>query len=343
MNERISVFVINYNGAKVLEDTLLCLSGLEYPDYTLSLVDDCSSDNSIGLVKEKFPDVNIIRHPVNKGPNAARNTAIKASITNLLLLVDNDIKMKPDLLNILADVKKRYPNSALCAPVIAYLENPEQIKYGGTSIHYIGASIIKRGNIKAVYNKQDPVRADVVGGGTILVDRAAALKNGLFDEDFRIGWEDGDFSYRITMAGYDCMIVPQAVVLHEKGLKGLNRAYYQIRNRWFFMLKTYSLKTLFLIMPALVIYEISLMLFMTLRRNLCIYLGANCEVIQKYGALMKKRKKVQKLRKRPDREILYSGNFTASEDVVKKGYQKTLKDLLNLMFNYYWNAVKNYV
>jgi len=84
-----------------------------------------------------------------------------------------------------------------------------------------------------------------VSGGTMLVERDKALHIGLFDEDYFFGWEDADFSLRMTISGFKCLNVPQAVVYHKMKKRGLSKAFYQIRNRWYFILKNYSSRTLF--------------------------------------------------------------------------------------------------
>lgn len=344
MYEKVTIGVINYNGEKVLDKTLTCLKDLDYPDYQIMLIDGRSTDQSIKLTKEKFPDVRIIiEQGEHLGSNAARNTAILESKTRLVLLVDNDIHMKPDLLKLLVNVMNEMPNAAICAPVIAYLENPKEIKYGGTSIHYIGESIIRQGKVNYADKHNKPIRVDAVSTGTILVDKDVVLRIHLFDEDISEAWGDGDFTFRITMAGFSCVIVPQAIVLHEKGLRGLKRAYYQIRNRWFFILRVYSLKTLILVFPMLLMYEIGLIIFLVIKGKLSTYLLANLDVIKNIKTILRKRKTVQSLKKLPDSETLKTGSFFVAEDVVYKGYQKVMKDIFNFLFDSYWRVIKRYV
>jgi len=65
----------------------------------------------------------------------------------------------------------------------------------------------------------------------------------------------GDFIYRIGMAGYRIRELPEALVLHDSRPRGTWLFYYQIRNRWHFMLKNYQWRTLLLITPCLLIHE----------------------------------------------------------------------------------------
>ena len=88
----------------------------------------------------------------------------------------------------------------------------------------------------------------------LLLDRETSIDVGLFDERYFIGKEDGDFTHRIRLAGYRILEVPDALVRHHSRPRGTWLFYYQIRNRWHFMLKNYQWRTLLSILPALVIH-----------------------------------------------------------------------------------------
>src|SRR5947207_3075872 len=77
----------------------------------------------------------------------------------------------------------------------------------------------------------------------LLLDPQTAIEIGLFDARYFIGKEDGDFTHRIKMAGYKMIELPQALVLHNSRPRGSWLFYYQIRNRWHFILKNYQIGT----------------------------------------------------------------------------------------------------
>ncbi|GAI52236.1 unnamed protein product, partial [marine sediment metagenome] len=66
-------------------------------------------------------------------------------------------------------------------------------------------------------------------------------------------------------------------------------------------------------------------------------------VIKDFGKLMKKRRKVQALKKVSDGEVLCAGDFYIREDLMEKRYLKLGKSILNRIFNWYWKAVKNFI
>ena len=73
------------------------------------------------------------------------------------------------------------------------------------------------------------------------------------------------------------------------------------------------------------------------------YLKANLAVIKNLGMLMKKRRKIQALKKISDGEVLCAGDFYIREELIEKRYLKLGKNILNYVFNSYWKAVKSFI
>ncbi len=76
----VSIILVNYNGTEVLSN---CLSSLEKfiqtPNYEIILVDNASTDGSLELVKEKYPQVRLIRQTKNFGFGAGNNAGAKVA------------------------------------------------------------------------------------------------------------------------------------------------------------------------------------------------------------------------------------------------------------------------
>ena len=120
------------------------------------------------------------------------------------------------------------------------------IQYAGGGLHYICEAINPW--LDRPLAERGPAPLDIGAAPTcgLLLDRQAAIDVGLFDERYFIGKEDGDFTHRICLAGYRILELPEALVLHRSRPRGTWLFYYQIRNRWHFMLKNYQWRTLML-------------------------------------------------------------------------------------------------
>lgn len=74
----VSIILVNYNGAEILSD---CLNSLEQfidlPSYEIIVVDNASSDGSVELIIDKFPQVRLLKQTKNRGFGAGNNAGAK--------------------------------------------------------------------------------------------------------------------------------------------------------------------------------------------------------------------------------------------------------------------------
>jgi len=338
--EPVTVAVINYNGGQTLVETLDSLSRLTYPDYALLVVDNGSADNSLALVSQKHPTIPIVRLPDNRGPSAARNAALKASKTDLVFLSDNDITADPDLLSILVEELRKDSNAALCSPRVLYSDGAT-VQSDGVRLHYLAMSMPRHRRMAATdVDDRAPRILPCASGGMMLVDKSKTGAVGLFDEDYFFGWDDVEFSYRVSFAGYAAITVPRAAVCHKEKSWGTKRSFYQLRNRWYFLLITYSQRTLLLILPMLAAYEAALAFFMLFKGEARIYWLAMRDVVRHRGEIRTKRRKVQSTRARKDVELLATGDIYVEQGLITGTWMQAAVRLVNRMFDLYWKLVR---
>ncbi len=55
----VTVAVLNYNGRHLLEIVLPSLAAQEHSDFETVVVDDCSTDDSIEYLRERWPQVRV--------------------------------------------------------------------------------------------------------------------------------------------------------------------------------------------------------------------------------------------------------------------------------------------
>lgn len=340
--EKVTVAVITYNGEKILEECLAAIRSLDYPNYQVMIVDNHSTDGSVNLVREKFPEVKVLEMDENRGPNPARDIAILKSETNYIFLVDDDTILASHCLSILMDARNTIPDVAVCHPRIVYYDDRTRIQHEGAEVHYIGAAILRNAGMSTKNTSVESIPISAASG-TLLIDREKILPIGLFDEDYFFGWEDGEFTFRLTASGLKCLSVPRAIVYHKATKRGLSKVFYQVRNRWYFILQIYSLRTIFLILPALAVYELLQLVFLTTKGALLKYLKANMAVLQDFGKIMKKRQKVQLLKKLSDRELLHTGEINIRQDLLDNKQVKMGKKFLNRVLDLYWKLIKNFL
>jgi FkbM family methyltransferase len=87
-----------YNGARFLDRALDSLRAQTFADWELLAVDDASADDSATRLAAAAADtrIRVFRHPINRGPAAARNTALAAAGGELIAYLDCDDEFYPD-------------------------------------------------------------------------------------------------------------------------------------------------------------------------------------------------------------------------------------------------------
>lgn len=344
--QQLNVFVVNYNGRQTVLKTIRSLYDQEGVRARIHVLDDGSTDGSPEQIKEFFPDIPVYQQPVNTGkPNLLRNNAIKMTDTAIIFITDNDILYDKKCLSELIKVMTENKNVAACVPRLMYWNDPTRIYIAGSKVHYLGTSLCGRRDqvLENISTKPEPS----TGGGILLVDRKKILSLGGFDNDYMHGWgEDGEFYQRLMLAGYKSLYVPTAYGFHEDKLSTFreNRAVGQIFNRWQYIITHYSILTLLLLFPALVIYEGMQFLFMLVKRMGGIYFKSNFMALKKIPAFLEKRRRIQKLRRVSDRQVLHSGNIYLAPSLLKNNSFLTfLLKGISSFFDIYWKLVRSLV
>jgi hypothetical protein len=310
------------------------------------VIDDCSEDDSINIIQKKYPDIEILRQPVNtKNPNKLRNIALNLAKTEYVVITDNDIVFSNDcLINMLKTIQSD-SNIATVSPRLMYMSEPERIYFAGTKVHYIGAAICdNRDEIPEQINYQTQQNS---GSGILLCDRKILLKSGCFDDRLQFAWgDDGMLYQRLLRYGYKCIYEPSAVAYHE--LKPFtedrrHRIFGQTYNRAVFILSQYALKTIILILPMLILYEIVQVSYCLIKGYIFRFILANLKVLADYKYIYQKRKTIQSKRKVGDREVLYADRIYMFKSHFKDSLDKKLFNMLNSILNWYWRKIYKFL
>ena len=76
------ILILNWNGK---EDTIKCIESLkkiDYPNYQIIIIDNNSTDNSINIFKEKYPNIMILENKKNLGYAEGNNVGIRHALKN---------------------------------------------------------------------------------------------------------------------------------------------------------------------------------------------------------------------------------------------------------------------
>lgn len=244
----LAIVIVNYNTRDLLRDCLRSLAtAAPRSDVTTWVVDNCSSDGSVEMVRAEFPNVQLIVSEHNGGYAYANNLALRPLLApgatpDFALLLNPDTVVPPDALDILLDYMDEHPDVGACGPKLLLADGsldlacrrgfptPEVAFYRMTGL----SRLFPRSPRFARYNMTylDPdveTEVDSVVGACMLVRGSLLHEVGLLDETFFMYGEDLDWAYRIKQYGWKIMYVPRVIVHHYKRAASGQRPFPSIR------------------------------------------------------------------------------------------------------------------
>lgn len=334
----VSVVITNYNGAAALGPTitsLLIQQGVRLRE--MILVDNQSTDESIRLVRESFPAVNIIPNGKNNGPNPARNLGLRHATTSLVMIMDNDLVLAPDYIARLAHLMNEHPDAGAASGKIRYHSEPDIVQYNGIDIHYAG-------EVRLNHPKSRGCRTfSCVSAGAMMVRKSTVEKVGWFDEDFVFGWEDGDLAFRLSLSGFPCWVDSDANAFHQSMKRGLKWIRYQTRNRWWFIRKNYDRRTFFLCLPAILFFQLLAGIFLAIKGQGLAFIQGTWDGWGNGRALHEKYVKIQSMRRVSDRELLCGDRLTLPAGLSNSILGRLMCGLVSMFFWIYWIMIRTII
>ncbi len=358
MNEKptqtISAVIVNHNGGR---EIINCLNALFDQSFFLEKIiveDNASTDNSPSNILLKFPDVDLIKLDQNFGPSKARNIGLKSTCSDLVLLLDDDVYVHDDCIRKLHDTYKQYHPAMICPRILLHHDRTT-VQCDGAEPHFIGMMKSRHAYqpVSALPSKTCEVTACI--SACMLVNRKAALSCGGFDESYFIYFEDLEFSLKLRSMGYSILCEPEAVVYHDSGagtpnlsFRGNNaypekRVYFNIRHRLLTLLIHYRLRTLIVLAPMLLLYEVSMLAVVIRRGWLKTWHKAIVSVLKSKKHIMAKRKSMASRRVRHDRELLLGGSLPFAPGFIKNRPEQLAVNFLSAILNLYWRMTKNLI
>ncbi len=347
----VSAVVCNYQGRDYLPDCLASLLVLDDALDEVIVVDDGSTDGSVGLLREQFPTVRVLELGVNRGPCAARNAGLAAARNRAVLLVDNDVVLRPDVLSKLRAAFAERPDAVAVQPRSVVHDEPDRVHYDSAYFHFVGVLSLR--NFYAPLSEAEGagvVEVDGLIALCALVDRETLGSVGAFDERLFYLMEDYELALRLRLAGHAILSVEDAIVLHKGGTAGLSfreghayperRAYYHSRNRWMILAKNYRVRTLVFLAPAIVVYELVWLVFSVAKGNLGPTLRGKVGFFFQLPDVLRKRRDVQGGRCVRDRDLLVGGPLTLTPQLVAKPVARRVVAMLDGFLRAWWWLVR---
>lgn len=228
---RVAVVILNWNTKDYLESFLPKLLWSASTEVEVIVADSASTDGSMTMLSEKFPEVRRIQLDKNYGFTGGYNRAFKA-ISKLpdakdleyFTLINSDIEVPQGWLEPLVAWMDNHPECAACAPKLHSWYDRDSFEYAGAAggmLDHFGYPFCRGRVLKKV--EKDTGQYDVPSkvfwatGACLMVRASEYSETGGLDERFFAHMEEIDLCWRLQLEGKEVYVVPQSVVYHLGG------------------------------------------------------------------------------------------------------------------------------
>ena len=249
-----SIIIVSWNALHHLKTYLPSVAATKYPDYEIILADNDSSDGSKAWVRENYPDIKIAELDNNYGYCGGNNRAAAYAENDILLFLNNDVRVEADWLHPLAQCFDG-PKVGAAQPKLRSDRKPDHFEYAGAAGGFLDrfGYPFCRGRIFDTTEKdngQYDNPCDILwGSGAALAIRKelfTAQKG--FDEDFEFHMEEIDLCWRLWNSNYKVRYAPDSIIYHLGGgslpMDSPRKVYYNYRNNLKMLWKNCSAESL---------------------------------------------------------------------------------------------------
>ena len=342
---KVGVVIPSYNS---WDDLKVCLDSLKLSTYTnlsIVVVDNASTDGSVGYARSHWPNIILIEEANNTGFARACNRGVselKKMGVKYVMLLNQDTTVEPRWAEPLIEYLETHDEAA-AAQSLLLRANGKEVNSAGNRIHFLGFGYAE-GDGRSLADSRiqkfvrGPVEIVYASGAAVMIRMTIIEQLGLFQDDFFMYHEDLDFGWRVRLAGYKSVLVPESRVYHRYDFHRSSRIKYEYgeRNRLIVLLENYHLLTLLLIFPAWLIMEIGVVTMSLLKGWWSEKFRGYLYVISNLPTIWETRRRHQALRHASERQIVsgFSGVIAYQDE------PSLLLRTVNPIFGLYWRLIR---
>ena len=226
---KVSVIILNWNGAQMLRTYLPSVVKSVRGDrlavsVQLYVADNGSTDESLKVLAEEFPTVQIIVLDKNYGFAEGYNRAIAQVDTEYVVLLNSDVETPEGWLEPLIDYMDAHPEVAAAQPKIRSHKRPAFFEHAGAAGGYLNALGYPYCRGRVLWHVEEDkgqydtvVDVDWTSGACMCVRTKVYKESGGLDASFFAHMEEIDLCWRMRNAGWRLVCVPQSTVFHLGG------------------------------------------------------------------------------------------------------------------------------
>ena len=194
--------IVTYNNAQIIGDTIeQILRATAHLNFILYVVDNRSSDGTVELIQERFPQVRMIRSPKNLGFGKGHNLALPYLESDYHVIINPDIQLPEGAIEPLISYLERHAEVAMVTPKILNLDGTEQflpkLSAAPAPPHRRASGFLRK--YREEYTRQHeqldrPTEIDLCTGCFMLLRTSVFKQVGGFDPRYFMYFEDADLT-----------------------------------------------------------------------------------------------------------------------------------------------------
>jgi GT2 family glycosyltransferase len=272
---KVSVIILNYNGALDTIDCLISLSKCTYPNFNIIVVDNLSSDDSMFILKEyifenyenhidstklakvktsctKKTEITLIQSGINGGYGFGNNIGIKCALADsadYVLILNNDTIVEPDFLGPLLTSAEEDPTVGIVSSKILYNHDRTKIWFNGGRYSPLSAKIEHINFNETDYGQSANQDINFISGCLWLIPARIFEKVGLINDSYFMYMEDLEFCQRVIANGFKLRVNSNSIIYHKVGVSSGGQfskfsVSYRVQNYFIFCFENFNSKLL---------------------------------------------------------------------------------------------------
>jgi len=306
----VAIIIVNWNAGDWLRQVFAGLSRQTFRDFSVVLVDNASTDDSIELAREYLAGVTFLPQTQNLGFAAANNLAARHVDGEWIVLLNPDAIPEPEWLERLMTAAARNPDFSFFGSRQLMAATPDRLDGIGDAYHVSGLAWRQGHGLAASQNDTvaEPIEIFSPCAAAGLYKRSAFLQVGGFDERYFCYFEDVDLGFRLRLAGHRALYVPDAVVHHggsvTSGYRSDFSLYHGQRNLVWTFVKNMPTALFWRYLILHVLLNLLMIVRFTLRGQGKTILRAKIDALRGLGEILRSRAIVQRQRVVSGAELL---------------------------------------
>ncbi len=305
----ISIIIVNWNTRELLQSCLESIyKTIRNISYEIIVVDNASRDESVAMVREKYPEVRLIQNEENRGFGAANNQAMRIMTGRYALLLNSDTVLTENAVRELYAFMETHSEAAMACGQLLNADGSKQnsiASFPNLFTLITNTSLLEYLFPKSYpskrYHHEEPIEVDSCIGACLLVRKKAIEEAGMFDERYFFFFEETDWAYKMKEAGWKIFHVPSAFIYHFQG-QSIGRdiqsriEFYRSRYQFF---RKWKSRSYFIVVRIVIFLRLCIDWLLTSAANI-LCLGMNRRLRNKFIIY--------------SRLILWHLNFTSQQD-----------------------------